>query len=50
MAQFYDRDTTAPMAEAGMSGIMKFLDKPSDIDTILKDMEVERARDAAAGQ
>lgn len=47
VAQFYDRDTTAPMAEAGMNGIMKFLDNPSDIDTILQDLEVERARDAA---
>lgn len=50
VAQFYDRDTTAPMAEAGMEGFMKFWDDPSKLDTILADLEVVRQRVAAEGQ
>jgi ABC-type glycerol-3-phosphate transport system substrate-binding protein len=44
VAQFYDRDTTAPMAEAGMDGFSKFWDNPSSIDQILSDLEAERQR------
>lgn len=44
IAQFYDRDTTSPMAEAGMEGFMKFWDDPSQLDTILADLEAARLR------
>ena len=44
VAQFYDRDTTPPMAEAGMDGFMRFWDDPSSIDQILEDLEAERQR------
>ena len=44
IAQFYDRDTTPPMAEAGMDGFMRFWDDPSQIDQILADIEAERLR------
>jgi ABC-type glycerol-3-phosphate transport system substrate-binding protein len=44
VAQFYDRDTTAPMAEAGMDGFSKFWDNPASIDQILTDLEAERQR------
>jgi len=44
VAQFYDRDTTPPMAEAGMDGFMRFWDNPSQIDQILADLEAERLR------
>ncbi|NWG15781.1 MAG: carbohydrate ABC transporter substrate-binding protein [Chloroflexi bacterium] len=44
VAQFYDRDTTPAMAEAGMDGFMRFWDNPDDIDTILQDLENERLR------
>lgn len=44
VAQFYDRDTTPPMAEAGMDGFMRFWDDPASIDTILQDLEAERLR------
>jgi ABC-type glycerol-3-phosphate transport system substrate-binding protein len=44
IAQFYDRDTTPPMAEAGMEGMMRFLANPDDLDQILADLEVERLR------
>ncbi|MBX7237574.1 MAG: ABC transporter substrate-binding protein [Caldilineales bacterium] len=44
IAQFYDRDTTPPMAEAGMDGFMRFWDDPSSIDKILADLEAERQR------
>jgi multiple sugar transport system substrate-binding protein/raffinose/stachyose/melibiose transport system substrate-binding protein len=44
IAQFYDRDTTPPMAEAGMDGIMRFWDDPSLIDQILEELEAERLR------
>lgn len=44
VAQFYDRDTTAPMAEAGMEGFMRFWSNPEDLDTILADLEAERLR------
>jgi ABC-type glycerol-3-phosphate transport system substrate-binding protein len=44
VAQFYDRDTTAPMAEAGMEGFMKFWDDPKQLDKILADLEAARQR------
>jgi ABC-type glycerol-3-phosphate transport system substrate-binding protein len=44
IAQFYDRDTTPPMAEAGMDGFMRFWDDPSLIDKILEELEAERQR------
>lgn len=50
IAQFYDRDTTPPMAEAGMEGFMRFWDNPNDLDTILADLEAERQRLLTEGQ
>lgn len=44
VAQFYDRDTTPPMAEAGMDGFMRFWDNPDDIAAILEELEAERIR------
>jgi multiple sugar transport system substrate-binding protein/raffinose/stachyose/melibiose transport system substrate-binding protein len=44
VAQFYDRDTTPPMAEVGMEGFSRFWDDPSQIDQILADLEAERLR------
>jgi ABC-type glycerol-3-phosphate transport system substrate-binding protein len=48
--QFYDRDTTPPMADAGMDGFMAFWDNPDSIDTILADLEEERVRLVEEGQ
>ncbi|NDJ76632.1 MAG: carbohydrate ABC transporter substrate-binding protein [Chloroflexi bacterium] len=42
--QFYDRDTTPPMADAGMDGFMRFWENPDDIDSILEELEAERLR------
>ncbi len=42
--QFYDRDTTPPMADAGMDGFMAFWDNPANIDSILEELEAERIR------
>jgi multiple sugar transport system substrate-binding protein/raffinose/stachyose/melibiose transport system substrate-binding protein len=50
IAQFYDRDTTPPMAEAGMDGFMRFWDDPTQIDRILADLEAERQRILSEGQ
>jgi ABC-type glycerol-3-phosphate transport system substrate-binding protein len=36
--QFYDRDTTPAMAEAGMNGFMAFWDDPSSIATVLENL------------
>jgi len=44
VAQFYDRDSTPAMAEAGMEGFTKFWSDPSSIDQILADLETERLR------
>jgi multiple sugar transport system substrate-binding protein/raffinose/stachyose/melibiose transport system substrate-binding protein len=44
IAQFYDRDTTPPMAEAGMEAFMRFLDDPSQIMALLQQLEEERLR------
>ncbi len=40
--QFYDRDTTPEMADAGMNGMMAFWDDPEAIDDILADLEATR--------
>jgi multiple sugar transport system substrate-binding protein/raffinose/stachyose/melibiose transport system substrate-binding protein len=40
--QFYDRDTTPEMADAGMNGMMAFWDDPEAIDDILADLEAVR--------
>jgi ABC-type glycerol-3-phosphate transport system substrate-binding protein len=40
--QFYDRDTTPEMADAGMNGMMAYWDDPEAIDDILADMEAVR--------
>ncbi len=52
VAQFYDRDTTPEMAEAGMDAMMAFWDDPASIDQLLEELEATRARIAAeqAGQ
>ena len=44
VAQFYDRDTPAPMAEVGMAGFVRFWNNPDDLDAILNDLEAERQR------
>jgi ABC-type glycerol-3-phosphate transport system substrate-binding protein len=44
LAQFYDRDTPAPMAEAGMAAFVRFWDDPEALDEILADLEAERLR------
>ncbi len=44
VAQFYDRDTTAPMAEAGLNAFSQFWSDPASIDQILNDLEAERLR------
>jgi multiple sugar transport system substrate-binding protein/raffinose/stachyose/melibiose transport system substrate-binding protein len=43
IAQFYDRDTTPEMAEKGMAAFQAFWTDPTQIDTILADLEKERA-------
>jgi multiple sugar transport system substrate-binding protein/raffinose/stachyose/melibiose transport system substrate-binding protein len=40
--QFYDRDTTPEMADAGMNGFMAYWDDPEAIDDILADLEATR--------
>ena len=44
VAQFYDRDTTPEMAELGMSAFVAFWDDPASIDSLLENLEVNRAR------
>ncbi len=44
VAQFYDRDTTPPMAEVGMEGFSRFWSDPSSVDEVLADLEAERLR------
>mgnify|MGYP005842447441 CR=1 FL=1 len=44
VAQFYDRDTTPPMADAGMNAFMRFWDDPASIDQILEELDAERLR------
>jgi multiple sugar transport system substrate-binding protein/raffinose/stachyose/melibiose transport system substrate-binding protein len=42
VVQFYDRDTTPEMADAGMNGMMAFWDDPDAIDDILTELEAVR--------
>jgi multiple sugar transport system substrate-binding protein/raffinose/stachyose/melibiose transport system substrate-binding protein len=42
--QFYDRDTTAEMYEAGFDAFTAFWDDPSQIDSLLEDLEADRVR------
>ncbi len=42
--QFYDRDTTAEMYEAGFDAFQAFWDDPSLIDSLLEDLEADRIR------
>ncbi len=44
IAQFYDRDMTKEMADEGMKGMQQFLSDPSQIDTILAQLEQTRKR------
>jgi multiple sugar transport system substrate-binding protein/raffinose/stachyose/melibiose transport system substrate-binding protein len=44
IAQFYDRDTTPEMAQAGMNGFVEFMANPDQLDRILDQLENERAR------
>jgi len=44
VAQFYDRDTTPEMADAGMDAFMDFWDDPEAIDDILEDLDADRIR------
>jgi multiple sugar transport system substrate-binding protein/raffinose/stachyose/melibiose transport system substrate-binding protein len=44
VAQFYDRDTTPEMAEAGMDAMMSFWDDPSILDQILEELDATRVR------
>jgi multiple sugar transport system substrate-binding protein/raffinose/stachyose/melibiose transport system substrate-binding protein len=42
--QFYDRDTTPEMADAGMDAFMEFWDNPGDVMSILEILDEDRAR------
>ncbi|MBK8134402.1 MAG: carbohydrate ABC transporter substrate-binding protein [Anaerolineae bacterium] len=44
IAQFYDRDTTPEMADAGMNVMVEFWDDPSLIDDLLEALDEERIR------
>ncbi|MFP4374280.1 MAG: ABC transporter substrate-binding protein [Spirochaetaceae bacterium] len=46
VAQFYDRDTTPEMADAGMNAFMEFWSDPTpeNVDRILEDLEETRQR------
>ncbi len=44
VVQFYDRDTTPEMADAGMNGFMEFWDNPDDLMDILERLEEDRVR------
>lgn len=48
LAQFYDRDTRAEMAKAGMEGFQQFLVQPEMLDQILERLEQQRQRIYAA--
>lgn len=43
IAQFYDRDTTPEMAEKGMAMFQAFWNDPTQLDSLLADLEKERA-------
>ncbi len=42
LTQFYDRDTTPPMAERGMDSFMEFWANPDDVDTIMARLDEQR--------
>jgi multiple sugar transport system substrate-binding protein len=42
VVQFYDRDTTPEMADAGMNGFMAYWDDPTVIDDVLAEFEATR--------
>ncbi len=44
IAQFFDRDAPAEMAEAGMQGFQEFMVKPERLDDILERLEKARQR------
>lgn len=44
IAQFYDRDMNKEMADEGMKGMQKFLNDPSALDDVLKQLEQTRKR------
>ena len=44
IAQFFDRDAPAEMAQAGMEGFQEFMVKPDRLDAILTRLEKTRAR------
>ena len=48
VAQFYDRDTTPPMADKGMNAFMAFWDNTDMIDSILEQLEKDRQEIFAA--
>lgn len=50
VVQFYDRDTTPEMADAGMNGMMAFWDDPEAIGDILADLEATRQEVFAEGE
>ena len=44
LAQFYDRDASAEMAQAGMQGFQEFMVRPERLDAILERLEKVRQR------
>jgi multiple sugar transport system substrate-binding protein/raffinose/stachyose/melibiose transport system substrate-binding protein len=50
VAQFYDRDTTPPMAEKGMAAFAQFWTNTGKIDSILAQLEKDRAQIFATPQ
>jgi len=44
VVQFYDRDTTPEMADAGMNVFMEFWDDPDAIDDLLEELDEDRVR------
>jgi len=44
IAQFFDRDTDAEMASAGMQGFQEFMVMPDNLDAILENLEQVRQR------
>jgi multiple sugar transport system substrate-binding protein len=50
IAQFFDRDAPAEMAQAGMEGFQEFMARPDNLDAILDRLERVRQRTAGAQQ
>jgi multiple sugar transport system substrate-binding protein len=50
LAQFFDRDAPAEMAQAGMEGFQEFMARPENVDAILDRLERVRQRTAGAQQ